>query len=249
MSILTYQDGSFSINENEIIFAEDQACQSINILLQGKVDVYLCYLEKCVGLSEVEIFKNSFKLFTIEKGSILGCEGLFDEGLQYFTYLSGTDSAVYVFCTPTIGKLHEVIESHKEYGAYVITSIADTIAHSLEALIKANNTLKELENLTENLLTFFWHYKEILNFDTQGISQDFLEKIENFQNLKEKQILPPSDFNEDFFLQGHFIDTPLEGTDFDYSKTSEALYYKRFLRIPADVRKSFFGYDFNVTSY
>ena len=249
MSILTYQDGSFSINENEIIFAESQTCQSINILLQGKVDVYLCYLDNCVGISEVEIYKNSFKLFTIDKGSILGCEGLFDEGLQYFTYKSVTDSAVYVFCTPTIGKLHEVIESHKEYGAYVVTSIADTITHSVEALSKANITLRELEILTENLLTYFWHYKEILNFSTEGVSQEFLSRIENFENLKEKNILPPTFFNEEFFMEDHSIDTPLADMEFSYHETSETLYYKRFLRIPADARKSFFGYDFNVTSY
>lgn len=248
MSILAYQDGNLTIKENEIIFAEGNKCQSINILLQGKVDVYMSLLENCTGISEVEIIRNSFKLFTIDRGAVLGCEGLFDEGLQqYFTYKPAADSTLYIFYTPGAEKLREVLDSHREYGAYIMASIANTIANCTDVLINVNKTLKELEVLTENLLTYFWYYKEVLGFDAAGSSQEFLSSMENYQTLKEKHILPPASFDEEFFTKSHSEYT--DNVEHTFINTSEALYYKRFLDIPVNIRKSFFGYDFDITSY
>jgi len=249
MSTLIYNDGSFSVKENEIVFSEDQACQSINILLQGKVDVYLCFNEKSLAQGEVEITKNSFKLFSIDRGYVLGCEGLFDAGLQYYTFKASENSNIFVFFTPSINKLQELIDSHSEYGAYIITSIANTITNSVKAYSKVNKIVKELETLTDNLTTYFWHYKEILGLNAQGESSNFLSKIENYESLKDKNILPPSEFSEAFFNECHNTDSNLEGSDFDYDDSSEAIYYKRFLNMPLDVRKDFFGCDFNITTF
>lgn len=248
MSILTYQDGNLTINKNEIIFAEGNKCQSINILLQGKVDVYMCLYENCTGLSEVEIIKNSFKLFTIDKGAVLGCEGMFDEGLQqYFTFKPASDSTLYIFYTPGADKLQEVLDSHREYGAYIMASIANTIANCTDVLLSVNKTVKELEVLTENLITYFWHYKEALGFDTAGSSQEFLSGMENYQTLKEKHILPPAGFDEEFFTKSH--SDYAGNTELNFGHSQEAHYYKRFLDIPVNIRKSFFGYDFDITDY
>jgi len=248
MSILAYQDGNLTLRENEIIFAEGNKCQSINILLQGKVDVYMCIYENCSGLSEVEIMKNSFKLFSIDKGSVLGCEGLFDEGLkQYFTYKPESSSTLYIFYTPTADKLREVFEAHREYGAYIATSIANTIANCTDILSKLNRTIGELEALTENLMTYFWYYKETLNIDTTGSSQEFLSREDNYQTLKEKNLLPPKNFSGDFFIKSHSEYS--DEAEHKFISTSEADYFRRFLNIPASIKKSFFGFDYDITNY
>lgn len=249
MSILTYKDGSFPIKDNDIIFAEGQSCQSINILLQGKVDVYLCFNDKCSTLNEVEIARNSFKLFTIEKGNVLGCEGLFDEGMQYFTFKSSEDSNVFVFCTPTIAKMQSMIEAHSEYGAYIITSIANTIYNCAEVYTKVRKVKKELQILTDNLTSFYWHYKELFSFENSGLGQNFMDGLENYENLKEKNILPPSEFSEEFFTTTINTEAALEEETFSLEESSEVIYYKRFLSMPLSVRKNFFGSDFIVTSY
>lgn len=249
MSTLIYNDGSFSVGDKEIIFSENQACQSVNILVKGKVDIYLCFDEGVLKQGEVEIAKNSFRLFSVDRGYVLGCEGLFDEGLQYYTYKAAENSNIFVFFTPSISKLQELIDTHSEYGAYIVTSIANTITNCVKAYSKVNKLLWELEILTDNLTTYFWYYKEKLNFSSQVTGSGLLSKIDTYESLKEKNIIPPAQFAKDFFVECHNSDILIEGSEFDYDDSSDAIYYKRFLNMPLEIRKDFFGCDFNITAF
>ncbi len=250
MSIFTYQDGNVAVKKHNIIFAEGQNAQSVNILLQGKVDVFMSPLEEPTRMGEEELLKKSFRIFSIDQNMFIGTAGLFLSGQHFFTYRAAEDCNIYVFCTQTPEKFNALLDSHKEYGAYIMTSISNCINLSIATLEKLNALIQELNNLTGNLLIYFWHMKEKFGFQSAPSSTFFREGLDVLQSLKDKRFSFPQGFTADFFEEDRSNLTDLWSHPLYTIKDEDALeYHKRFVNMPAESRKNFFAADNFITSY
>lgn len=248
MSILAYQDGNINVKKNSILFAEGQAAQSVNILLQGKVDVFMSKSLPSGTESEDTNLKKSFRLCSIDQNMLLGTEGLFLNREHFFTYHAREDTIIYVFCTPDSEKLTSLFDSKGDYGAYTLTSIASLINLSHSALIKLKIYIEELSILTANLKIYFWHLKQKIGFDHTP-SDAVLEEAQNmYMSLLNSGFSFSDSFSPAFFEEAF---SSLYNPTYPSCDLSEDMleYYRRLLDVPLDSRKSFFSSDSFITSY
>lgn len=249
MSIFPYQDGNVAVKNDSIIFSEGQTAQSVNILLQGKVDVFMSPMENCSGMGEEEILKKSYKLFRIDQNMFLGACGLFLDRQHTFTYRASEDCNIFIFCVPTSEKLSSLLDSHKDYGAYLMTSISSSINASEAALQKLNIFLRELDRTTKNLVLYFWHLKEKCNFQHAPSGSFFAEGLSRFQQAQARNLIFPSAFDASFFDQELLEDSEFGASPICSAADTEVEYYRHFVNIPMDARKSFFSQDCFITTY
>lgn len=246
MSILTYQDGSISLKENQVIFAEGRQADSVNILLQGKVDVFISPEEQDENSNEIELINNSFRILTLDKGSIIGSAGLYEYNKHLFSLKACEDSTLYVFPTPTTQKLNTLLNTNKDYGAFLLTSIVNQTLNCETQIKKLKITLKELRTITNNLMLYFWHLAHEANYSFASDSDVFNELKEKYELLKANNTPFPQRFDKQFF-NNRILDDEYEEND--ALTKSDIEFLEHLNEIPIDTRKPFFGSDTIVTNF
>lgn len=249
MSLTPYQNGNYPFKKGDVIFTEGQITQSVNILLQGKVDVYISPFEKCTGMSEEDIIKSSYRIFTIDKNTFIAANDLFLSKKYSFSYLAGQESNFYVFIAQNLDNLKTLISSQKDYPAHIITSIVNLVNYSYNALNKLEKLINDIKILEENLIIFFWVLKEEFGFPHTPSGNFFREGLDKLLKMREKNFRFPSRFEADFFEKDYSSIIEEEyapSIQLDLPKMS---YYKHLAELPVELRKNFFGADFYITTY
>lgn len=250
MGIMSSQNGNVSVNKGDIIFSEGQTTGSVNILAQGKTDVFCSLCDELSGMNEEEILKKSYKIFSIGQNLFIGTHDFFLSNRYTFSYKASEDSKVYVFQTNHTDDVLKLMDAKKEYGAYILTSVSSFINSSCLALLKISSHLKSLNILSDNLITFYWSLKEKYGFDCAASGKLFREGLENLQKMKEKNFAFPSLFHSEF-LEKDYSD--ISGAEYESREARvddvKLSYYRHLLNLSVDLRKSFFGADMTITGY
>lgn len=249
MSLIPYQNGNYSLKKNDVIFSEGYIAQSVNILLQGKTDVYISPFEKCTGMSEEDVLKSSYRVFTIDRNTFIGINDLFLTKKYSFSYLANQDSSFYIFIVNSPEQLKTLINSQKDYASHIVTSIINLVNHSYLALNKLEKLIREINLLEVNLTIFFWALKEQYGFPSAPSSSFFKEGLDKLQKMREKNFLLPTIFENSFFEKDNssiFETEYMPSIEVDLPKMG---YYKHISELPAELRKNFFAADFQLTSY
>lgn len=249
MGIIAQQDGNYSCKMNDIIFFEGENARCLNILLQGKVDVYLAPSSSPSDCGDESICSSSFRLFGIDQNSFIGANALFGEGRYSYSYRASEDSSFYVFIADGQEKLEELFNTRKEYPAYIFTSISSIIEDSYASLLRLEDLIKEFSVSADNLSVYFWMQKEELGFNYAPASSIFRDNLDNLQKLKDKGYsffpeLNPSCFDADY--------SAIYGKDYaitDGINLDKIEYFSHLSALPMELSKSFFGADNMITSY
>lgn len=254
MNITSYQNGNYSVKRNDIIILEGQDTQSINILLQGKLDVLVSTIENHgkhaeAAYSEEEITNSSYKVFSIDKNVFFGANDLLASRKNSFSFKASEDSTVYVFAAQNLEQFETLINSQKDYGAYIITSIAALIEHSYSALLNIQDYTKKLIALTDNLVILFWLLKDNYGFSYSPSVSFFRTGLEHFQAMRSKDFKFPAEFTPAFFEQDHSSLYEEKHTRTLEINDMKADYYKHLSNLPLELRKNFFSADTFVTVY
>ncbi|MCX7708261.1 MAG: hypothetical protein N2484_00255 [Clostridia bacterium] len=248
MSLMPNQNGNYSFSTNSILFTEGQSNASLNILLKGKVDVFVSPFDSH-GKDDEDVLKRSFKVFELDQNIILGSGDLFLSKKHSFTYRTSKDSTLFIFLSPSLDQIKNLFEHQKDYAAYTISSIANTVISAYTAWTKLDSFVKTLRILHDNLLVAFWYQKEKQNFSHIPANSFFIEGQQYLEKLKCENFAFPLGFNSSFLEKKH-LNYDDQNKNSELEKCSEKVnYYKHFLSISPEIRKGFFAADFTVTSY
>lgn len=249
MSMVPYINGNVSIPKNNILFYQDQDNNSVNILLKGKVNVMINPFETSEEMSEKNVIRKSYKLFSLEQGTFIGTNDLFLSRNHSLSYVTSENSVVYCMITENMEDVKALLDTNKDYAAYMISSISQMVDLSCIALEELNDLTRTLQILTGNLTMFLWMIKETFHLSYTPTMSIFEAGSEQFEKTKEGQLGFPAVFlpvclEEDYWKL--FQSALLSAPEFDSAKMD---YYKHLYHLPASLRKSFFREDFIITQY
>ena len=247
MSAIPNQNGSFTIKKDTWVYPEGSGVNSVSIMLQGNFDVFISTCEKYSGLSEEDIIGSSYKIFSMDKNLFLGANDLFQSGKCSFSYRTAQDSNIYAFMLHSLEQVKNLVESQKDYSAYIVTSICNLIELSHAAYIKLERFSNDIKAVTDNLLMFFWVLKERYGLTSAPSSESFKEGLENLRKIKENNISFPPIFAPALF-EKEYLGHPAKDHSADSKLNPFRIdYYKRIARLPLELRKSFFAADTALT--
>ena len=243
MNIAIGQNNEAFANANDIIFYEGQAARTINILTKGKADIYILPCETPEGINEEDILKKSCRIARVEGPIILGAQDLFLSCRDSFSCVAAEQSSFYIADASSVAQIKRLFAIKKDYGAFMIESLAQTILSLHHSLSKLERFLKKLDSISGNLAVFFWAAKERYGFSRAPAAAFFREGLDNLQKMAEKGYQLPSVFSQEFIEEDH--SDILEEDYIPPAEISEERieYYRRLLNIPVEVRKAFYGSD------
>ncbi len=249
MSIVTGQTGNFTIKGKETAFVEGQLIHSINILLQGKLNVFISALDKYTGISENEVLDKSYRIFSVGQNIFLGTGSFFLSKKYSVSFQAAEDSIIYTFPVQNMEQLKSILNTQKDYPAYIITSISNMINLSHAALSNLERLLNSLVILTDNLIVSFWVLKEKYGFSCVPSGKFFRDGLDNLEKLKNDNFDISGSFDAAFLEKDHFDSLKEIYSSIDEVYSSKIEYYKHISNLPVELRKSFFSADAVVANY
>lgn len=237
--------GSYTLKKGETIFCEGHKVQSLNLLLQGKLNVLISPLrEKASGDG---ILNKSFRIFDIEQNIFMGANDIFLNENHSLSCRAGSDCNIFSYDVKTPDQVISLVNSQKDYGAYILNSLCLLIDNSCSALKKITALRDTLKVISENLVVFFWTQKEKYGFEYNPSQAYFTDGPERLKDWN-KEISIPVVFNRQFIENDYNMQNgiPLDiGTP--HNKRRE--YYSHMYSLPVELRKIFLGADMYITSY
>ena len=242
------QTGSCTVKKGDIVFLEGRKARSLNILLQGKLDVFL----SSSGVDDKkggDVLNKSYRIYSIEKNIFIGANNIILSNEHSFSFLASEDCNIYVYPVQSMGQAWALINSQKDYGTYMVNSLSTMIDSSCSALGKLTKMADRLRILTENLVTFFWVVKEFSGFDHTPSGAFFREGLDRLRDLRENDVRLTPVFNRQF-IETDQANPPKAEPDSEPSLNRLKIeYYEHLSNLPAELKKSFFGADMFITSY
>lgn len=247
MSSTPHNTGSYSLKKGETVFCEGHKVQSLNLLLQGKLNVFISSShEKASG---DDLLRKSFRIFDIEQNIFVGANDIFLKRNHIISCQAGTDCNLFGYDVKTPYETMNLVSSQKDYGAYILNSICSLIDNSNAALKKIIVLRDSLKIISENLTIFLLVLKEKYGFEYMPDLNYFTEGLEKLKNIREKGISVPQVFSRQFIEQDNnelYDGIPHENGIPDDPKRE---YYSRLYSLPIELRKNFLGSDMYITSY
>jgi hypothetical protein len=244
MTSIMHKNGSFTITKNEILTLEGDQPVSINLLLQGKLDVFVTPSHKKPPQTFDELKYNSYRLFDLDQNIFISVNDVITGSKNSLSIASAADCSLFGYVAENEQNAWAFIHSQKDYGAYTINSLCNLICSSYAALQKTDSYRHSIDSIYRNLCAFQHALSQEQGLETtQG---SFSENgISSLSLLKEKGILVPLNFSRQF-IETQFVDTaelfPAESEIQD-----KITYFSHLYSLPADLRKTFFGSDQYIT--
>jgi|LSQX01.1.fsa_nt_gb CRP-like cAMP-binding protein len=238
-----HKNGSYTIGEGSPVFLEGQGISYISLLLQGKLDVYLSSLAQTpgCGVTMDGLKHNSYRLFDLSQNIFIGANDLYIGGMSSLTFTATSDCALYAYPAATWQDARGIIESNKDYGAYIVNSICSLIVNSYHALENVQSNYFTSNSIFNNLCAYYIAITEEyeLNRVLGHISQSgtvFLSQ------LRESELFVPIQFSKQFIESSKT--TLSDHTEPVNSKASDEIkYYNHLSSISPDILKAFFSAD------
>jgi hypothetical protein len=233
--------GNYVIPKDSIIFIEGDNVQSLDILLKGKVDVYLSpYNEFDDEENEIE---KSFRIFTIDKNIFMGTIDLFLQKKYSFSYKPIENSSLYAYPMKEINNFFDILNNQKELSFLTIISLTSMMNHCYNALGDLEESMRQINLIANNLSTFYWYLKDKYNLT-------YVSSIDCIKEAKEKYEKDKEDNNLSFKLD--LMNTEIlnsKNSFIDESIKDKILYYDHIMSLPVSLRKNFFTADNYISKY
>lgn len=248
MSVVPYQNGNYQVAQNDIIFFEGQPAQSINMLTQGKADVYISTLTGSAP-NEKEVARSSYRVFTMPQGMFVGIDALFLATPYPFSYRAAAASTVYAMMANSADHVKAFMAGKREYAPFIFDSLAFAVENSYQTLAKVNKTVQTAQRLADNLAVYFWHLKQSLGFSISPRSE-FMQNASTYKDaLAASGTALPRSFNAEFFANdfskvfntSYIQDTELNPEDADF--------FRRLKALASEQKKALFTVDPVLTGY
>jgi len=241
MSTQINQTGNYTFKKEEVLFSEGSILESLNILLKGKIDVYLSPYTESSDLHS-ETFNDAFRIFSIDQNVFIGTIDLFLKNEYSFTYKAAEDTYIYAYPIVDEETFSELLHSQKDYASHTITSISMMMLKSYEALENLESDMRKLAIFLDNLSLYFWLFKDKYNLTHMPISVYLNNVHAKYQELKSLGLIP-SEYASPYLDQELIVDATLDYSYLDQTVKDKLEYYRHIINLPLPLRKSFFGAD------
>lgn len=248
MSIAPQQNRTFAVKKGDMVISRGEKVLSLNLLLQGKIDIFIApSTEKSIKTNE-DILNRSYKLFDIDNNIFIGANDIFLSGNHALSYRASEDCSLYSLYLQNQDEVWSLVNSQKDYGAYIINSLCTLIGNANSSIEKLNLRKHSLKTVVQNLNVYFWNLKEKYGFDYTPSAGFFSEGRDKLREMRENGITLTHVFNRQFIEKNHLAAVE-EGTSETSANKMKTDYYAHLYNLPAELRKGFFGADMFITSY
>lgn len=241
MSPVTGKSGSHVVRKNDFVSLEGARVSSLNLMLQGNLNVYLSSPEKGFPVTFEDLAQKSYRLFGLDQNIFIGANDLLqNNGCSSLTITAAADCNLYAYEADNPQSVMAVIYNQKDYGAYVINSICNLIDSSYRALQKLSSYSAMVADIYKNLCIYYMAIAEEyrLNPGAGGISA---VGAAGLASRKKDNLQTPTVFSRQFIESGNSgAPDPFHEAD---DVRDEIEYYRRLYTISTDVKKAFFAAD------
>lgn len=239
--------GSYLLKKGETVFCEGRKVQSLNLLLQGKLNVLIS--PSGGKASGDDILKKSYRIFDIEQNIFIGASDIFLSRHHSLSCRAVTDCSLFAYDVKTPEQAVSLVNSQRDYGSYILNSLCLLMDNSYAALKKITSLKDSLKIITDNLTIFFWALKEKYGFEYIPAPAYFSDGAERLKNLRDNGSFVPLVFSQQFIETDYSgMHTPASA-DTQPSEDPRREYYSHMYNLPVDLRKSFLGSDMYITYY
>jgi len=236
---------SFTVKKDGLIALEGSRTAAINLLLQGRLEVYVSSLKKGLPLSSDDLKQKSYRLFGLDQNLFIGINDLLRSGKNSLSYIASTDSNLFSYPVDNAADTMNTIHNQKDYGAYVIHSLSTLINNCNDALQQLSAYTETLKSIYHNLCIYYLSISEVYQFGSTS-EKAVLEGSSGYSLLKNMNSPVPVFFNRPFIeAQEQVKSVSLEEASEDRKKID---YYIHLFNMPSDLKKAFFGADRYITS-
>ena len=244
MSSAVHKNGNYTIKRDSFIAVEGSGADTLNLLLQGNLDVFITSSKKESPVTFEDLRQKSYRLFDLDQNIFIGANDIVRTGTSSLTLTASTDCSLYAYVADNAQNLIDFINCQKDYGSYVLNSICTLITNSEQAFRKLSQYCRIIERLYINLCTYYMAIADEYHLNPHEcmISQTGSAGL---ALRKSKNILVPVYFSKQFIesVSPETIDSVCEASEI----CEEIDYYTHLYNIPAELKKSFFAADQYIT--
>lgn len=226
--------------KDQSIIEQNKAASAVSIILRGGADFYFS-TSTC-----------SYRLFKSEQNLFLGYNEIISQKPCAFDVRANSDCSVYSLNACCENDVVNILQKHKEYGAYFVSSSTWLMQNIYSFLTKVSELLTKIRIFADNACLLFNYLKNSHGAEIKCESiylKKFLESIDSsdytivnpVQFMHSNREFPDEIRNNSYFEQFH-----PEQKMYDHPKMQ---YYLQISKFPLDIRKSFFGENTYVTCF
>ncbi|HEX2946071.1 MAG TPA: hypothetical protein VHT96_08950 [Clostridia bacterium] len=234
------KSGSYVQKKDDFIKLEGTKVLSFDLLLQGKIDVYISPLKKGCPASFEDLKSKSYRLFELDQNIFIGVNDLLQNSTNTLTVTASSDCSLYAYACDNTADALNAINSQKDYGAYVINSLCNLISNMSQANQKALAYLTRINSVLQNLCVYYAALSEEYSLGSVPgkVAQDGARLM---SVMKSENIMIPVHFNKQFIEALR----PSDETDScdNSSDPLDSEYFIHLFGMQPEIRKSFFGAD------
>lgn len=230
---------------NQAVMIEGEKPDSLKLLLQGRVEVYISPACTQPGPSDPDgTARSGYRLFDLERDIFVGVGELFAGGQSLMTYTAASDCC---FCPYPAQNAHDVeklIKEHREHGSRVIDSITCLVLEAYRTFESALAYCRTIDGIYRSLCAYY-----VSLCDAYGSTAVPGHVSETGRSaaalLAEKGITIPAAFSRQFIetaeTAGQAIMPEISGL------CDKIRYYRQLDGISPNIRNLFFAADAYVT--
>lgn len=243
MSLVIHKSGKYYVEKDRFVTLEGSKPESLILLLQGKLDVYITSPEKTPPVVFEDLAQKSYRLFETDQNIFICANDLLQAGISSLTVASITNCSLFAYEASDTKALMDFIHGQKDYGAYIINSICNLISSSYQAFTNIHSYCLMIESLYNNLSIYYSALEE------QYFSPIDCEISRNGAPLlakcKENEIFVPVYFSKQFIEEQR---TNITESTQEVSELQEYTeYFIRLFNVPPEISKAFFAADKYIT--
>jgi hypothetical protein len=240
------KNGAFTVEKNEMLALESGRPISVSLFLQGKLDVYITPPHRNPPEYWEDLKYSSFRLFGLDQNLFIGVNDILSGGKNSLSICATADCSLFAHAAESAQDVWSLLQSQKEYGAYIVNSLCNLILNSHTALQKADAYLRSLQSIYSNLGAFY--AAQVQEYGLEKAAGAFADDGGlRLAELRDSGVLIPLHFSRSFTES-----RSREAVDLFPAKSGLAekiAYFSQLYGLPVDLRKAFFCSDSYIASY
>lgn len=245
MNPIAQKNGGYTANKNEMIMLEGRKAASLNLLLQGKLDVFITPSHSKYPASYNDLAYKSYRLFELEQNIFIGAAAILLGGRSNLTVSAASECSLFAYDAADPETAWSVIYAQKDYGAYIINSICSLICNSYQCLQKTWAYCHSIDTLCENLCAFYAVITDEYGLET--ISGKLYDSgSSHISQLKNSNTIIPVYFSKQFAEAGP-VKEASEAASCPHELQDDVTYYEHMYNLSGDLKKAFFAADQFIT--
>jgi len=245
MNPIAQKNGSYTANKNEMIMLEGKKAVSLNLLLQGKLDVFITPSHNKYPVSNNDLTYKSYRLFELEQNIFIGADDILLGGKNNLTVSAASECSLFSYEADDPQTAWSIIYAQKDYGAYIINSICNLIYNSYQCLQKISAYCHFIDTLCENLCTFYAVLIDEYSLET-NLRKLYESGSSHVSLLKKNNTVIPLHFSGQF-IEAESMKEASEAASCSHELQDDVTYYDHMYNLPVELKKAFFAADQYIT--